>query len=235
MVSRKTGQDQPPPVRIISVNVGQPREVALHDRVVLTSIFKSPVQGRVAVRGHNIDGDRQADLRVHGGPYKAVYAYASEHYPYWANELPGFDLNWGGFGENLTLAGLTEEDAFIGDRFRVGSAILEITQPRMPCFKMNLRFGRSDMVKRFWRSGRSGIYFGIVEEGELGAGDELELLRRDSESVSVADVVRLYKGETNDEEAFERMLHSPLRGSWKQEIRERWQERPRALLVNKIS
>ena len=211
-------------VRIVSVNVGQPREIALRDRVVLTSIFKSPVQGRVAVRGHNIEGDRQADLRVHGGPYKAIYAYASEHYSYWAKELPDADLPWGSFGENLTLAGLTEEDAFIGDQFRAGSAVLEITQPRMPCFKMNLRFQRSDMVKRFWQSSYSGIYFGIVEEGELAAGDDLELLQRHAHAISVADVVRLYKGEIEDEQVFERMLAAPLRGSWKQQIRERWEE-----------
>ncbi|MBV8894968.1 MAG: MOSC domain-containing protein [Acidobacteriaceae bacterium] len=216
---------------ILSVNVGQPREIALRDRVVLTSIFKPPVHGRIAVRGHNIEGDRQSDLRVHGGPYKAVYAYAFEHYSYWANELPDTDLTWGAFGENLTLEGLTEEIAYIGDQYRAGSAVLEITQPRMPCFKLNLRFERSDMVKRFWRSGYSGIYFSIVEEGELGAGDELEFLNRRSRPISVAEVVRLYKGETHDEEVFERMLHSPLRGSWKQEIRERCAESPLPLFT----
>lgn len=215
---------------IVSVNVGQPREIALRGRVVLTSIFKSPVPGRVAVRGHSVEGDRQADLRVHGGPYKAVYAYASEHYSYWAGELPDADLTWGAFGENLTLAGLTEDDAFIGDQYRAGSAILEVTQPRMPCFKLNLRFDRSDMVRRFWRSGYSGIYFGIVEEGELAADDALALLQRDAQAISVAEVVRLYKGETNDEELFERMLQSPLRGSWRKEIRERWEETSLPLL-----
>lgn len=213
-------------MRIVSVNAGQPREIVLRDRVVLTSIFKNPVPGRVAVRGHNIEGDRQSDMRVHGGPYKALYAYASEHYPYWAGELSGATLAWGAFGENLTLAGLTEEDAVIGDQFRMGSAVLEITQPRMPCFKLNLRFERSDMVKRFWHSGFSGIYFGVVEEGELGAGDEVELLDRQQEGIRVADVVRLYKGETYDDDLFERMLRSPLRGGWKKEISERWEERP---------
>jgi MOSC domain-containing protein YiiM len=213
-------------MRIVSVNVGQPREIALRDRVVLTSIFKNPVPGRVAVRGHNLQGDRQSDLRVHGGPYKAVYAYASEHYPYWAAELEDTELPWGAFGENLTLAGLTEEEACIGDQFRMGSAVLEITQPRMPCFKLNLRFDRSDMVKRFWRSGFSGIYFGVVEEGELGAGDNVELLDRQKDGIRVADVVRLYKGEIYDDTLFARMLRSPLRGSWKKEISERWEDRP---------
>ena len=213
-------------MRIVSVNVGQPREIVLRDRVVLTSIFKHPVPGRVAVRGHNLEGDRQSDLRVHGGPYKAVYAYASEHYRYWAEELNSPELTWGAFGENLTLAGLTEEDAYIGDQFRFGSAVLEITQPRMPCYKLNLRFERGDMVKRFWLSGFSGIYFGVLEEGELDAGDEVELLNRQTQGIRVADVVRLYKGETYDDDLFEQMLRAPLRGAWKKEITERWEERP---------
>jgi len=197
----------------------------LHDRVVLTSIFKASVSGRVAVRGHNIEGDRQSDLRVHGGPHKAVYAYASEHYPYWAQRLPEADLGWGAFGENLTLEGLVEEDAHVGDHYRIGSALLRVTQPRMPCFKLNLRFGRSDMVKAFWKSGFAGIYFSIAEEGHLEVLDTVELVERQSESVSIADVVRLYKGEAQDEDLFDRMLRAPLSGSWKQEIRERWEER----------
>src|SRR5581483_6611436 len=216
-------------IRVLSVNVGQPQEVFLGDKVVLTSIFKKPIEGRVAVRRHNLAGDRQADLRVHGGPYKAVYAYASEHFPYWAAELPEMELPWGAFGENLTLSGLTEETAFIGDQFRVGSAVLQITQPRMPCFKLGIRFQRSDMVKRFWRSGYAVIYFAITEEGALETGDELELVHRDAGGVSLADVVRLYKGQTDDEQLFERMSRAPLRGSWKQEIRERWAERSLSL------
>jgi MOSC domain-containing protein YiiM len=211
-------------MHIVSVNIGQPREIQMNGRVVLTSIFKAPILGRVAVRRHNIEGDRQSDLRVHGGPYKAVYAYASEHYQYWKQQLPQADLSWSSFGENLTLEGLVEEDAHIGDAYQVGSAILTVTQPRMPCFKLNLRFGRSDMVKRFWNSGFSGIYFSVTEEGHLEAGAKIELLERQTKSVSVADVVRLYKGEVHDEELFQRMLQAPLHGSWKQEIRERWRE-----------
>jgi MOSC domain-containing protein YiiM len=213
-------------MNILSVNVGQPREVHLQGGVVLTSIFKTPVEGRLAVRKHNIEGDRQTDLRVHGGPNKAVYAYPSEHYPYWKTELPDAQLAWGAFGENLTLSGLTEIDAQIGDKYQVGSSVLEVTQPRMPCFKLNLRFQRSDMVKRFWRSGHSGIYFAIREEGELAAGDELHLVHRQTDSISIADVVRLYKRETHDEELYDRALRAPLRGSWKEEIRERWQQAP---------
>ena len=211
-------------MNILSVNVGQPRELQLEGRVVLTSIFKSPVQGRLKVQKHNIEGDRQADLRVHGGPNKAVYAYASESYSHWRQELPDSDLVFGAFGENLTLSGLTEEDAQIGDRYQVGSSVLEVTQPRMPCFKLNLRFNRGDMVKRFWRNGHSGIYFAIYEEGELQVGDEIHLLHREVNSVSIADVVRLYKRERHDPELLERALRAPLSGSWKQEIREAWQQ-----------
>jgi MOSC domain-containing protein YiiM len=208
-------------MRVISVNVGSPRRVQVDGRVVLTSIYKTPVHGRVAVRGYNLEGDRQADLRVHGGPYKAVYLYPSEHYDYWAAELPGADLPFGAFGENLTTAGLDEESANIGDQFRIGSVVLQVTQPRMPCFKLGLRFNRTDMVQRFWNSGRSGIYFSISREGELGSGDAIERVAADPEEVSVADVVRLYKGDTNDGALFARALRAPLYGSWKQEIRSR--------------
>lgn len=214
--------------RIVSVNVGQPREIATRNGTVLTSIFKSPVETRVAVRRHNLEGDRQSDLRVHGGPYKAVYAYPSEHYAYWSAELAGMDLPFGMFGENLTTVGLTEEGVHIGEQFRFGSAILQVTQPRMPCFKLALRFGRSDIVKRFWKSGYSGIYFAVIEEGELAKGDEIERLTQvtPTEPVNVAEVVSLYKGELDDPKLVDRVLNSPLRGSWKEDIRERWSARP---------
>ena len=211
-------------MRVVSVNVGSPRRVQVDGRVVLTSIYKTPVNGRVAVRNYNLEGDRQSDLRVHGGPYKAVYLYPSEHYDYWAEELPGADLPFGAFGENLTTAGLNEESAHIGDRFRIGSVVLQVTQPRMPCFKLALRFNRADMVQRFWNSGRSGIYFSISREGELGSGDTIERVAADPEEVSVADVVRLYKGDTSNGALVARALRAPLSGSWKQEIRSRGAE-----------
>jgi MOSC domain-containing protein YiiM len=155
---------------VLSVNVGQPTQVPVTYGTVLTSIFKSPVASRVAVRRHNIEGDRQSDLTVHGGPNKAVYCYASEHYSYWREQLPDKDLSvFGAFGENLTTEGIGEADIKIGDRFRVGSAVLQVTQPRMPCFKLNVRFDSPAMVKRFWQSGRSGIYFAVVEEGTSGS------------------------------------------------------------------
>jgi len=211
-------------MRVVSVNVGLPRKVQVGARVVLTSIYKTPVQRRVAVRRHNLEGDRQSDPRAHGGPYKAIYLYPLEHYAYWANELPGVDLPFGAFGENLTTEGLREESAHIGDRFRIGSAVLQVAQPRMPCFKLALRLNRPDMPNHFWNSGRSGIYFSIVREGELASGDTIEQVAEDPGRVSVADVVRLYKGDTSDGDLFARALRAPLYGSWKQDIRSRLAE-----------
>lgn len=206
---------------LASLNVGQPRQVETPTGMVLTSIFKSPVTGRFAVRAHNIEGDRQSDLTVHGGPYKAVYCYPEEHYEYWSAELPDYEFSPGNFGENLTTRGLDESEVAVGDRFRVGSAILQVTQPRMPCFKLGIRFGRADMVKRFWLSGRSGIYFSIVQEGDLAAGDPIEFLGGEPERISIADVVALYRGTKTDPDLRDRALRAPLYGSWKREMRER--------------
>ena len=211
--------------RIISLNVGKARDVpAANDRTVRTGIFKSAVVGPIALGLNGLSGDEQADLKVHGGPYKAVYSYASEHYSRWKQELGVDELAWGAFGENLTTAGLMEEDLVVGERFRVGSAILQVAQPRMPCFKLALRFGRSDMVKLFWASGRSGTYFSVVQEGEISAGDEMVKVQQELDGVTIADVVRLYSGATWESELRERALRSPLRGSWKQGIRERLTE-----------
>jgi len=207
--------------RILSVNVGMPQPVRTRSGTVLTSIFKTPVQSRVSVRHHNIQGDRQADLRVHGGPYKAIYSYSSEHYPFWKKQLPDMDLPFGMFCENLTTEGITEETVCIGDQFLMGSAVLLVTQPRMPCFKLGIRFGRADMVKLFWKSGLSGIYFSIVAEGDLAAGDAMERIARPHDAISVAEVVRLYRGDETSEAVLERALQAPLFGSWKAELRER--------------
>jgi MOSC domain-containing protein YiiM len=191
---------------------------------VRTGIFKSPIEGAVAVKRCNLEGDQIADLRVHGGPYKAVYLYPSEHYDYWKSELSLADLPFGAFGENLTTEGWTEETVHIGDRFRVGSSILQVSQPRMPCFKLALKFGRSDMVKKFWLSGRSGIYFSVVQEGSIERGDEIESVGRDPEKIRVADVVRLYKGDEWSPDVLERALRAPLFGSWKRDIQTRLTE-----------
>lgn len=206
---------------IVSVNVATPTTVSVQGKEVLTSIFKKPVEGRIAVRKHNIAGDRQADLTVHGGPHKAVYCYPEEHYAFWSEQLPDTKLVFGNFGENLTTRGLTEDVVQIGDQFRVGSAILQVTQPRMPCYKLGIRFGRADMVKRFWHSERPGIYFSVVEEGDLAAGDAIEKVAHVPDGVSVADVIALYKGTKQNPELVERALRAPLFGGWKQGLRER--------------
>src|SRR5262245_14390665 len=161
-------------MRILSVTVGRPRDVEWRGELVRTSIWKSPVAGRVALRGVNLAGDEQSDLRVHGGPEKAVYVYPSEHYAFWRAELPGVELGFGQFGENLTSEGLLEREISIGDRLRISNAELVVTQPRVPCFKLGIRFGRPEMVKRFLRAGRSGFYLAVVREGEIGAGDAVE-------------------------------------------------------------
>jgi MOSC domain-containing protein YiiM len=186
-------------MKVISVNVGFPREVLWKGKPVLTGIFKKPVTERVRVSYLNLEGDRQADLTVHGGEEKAVYAYPLEHYTYWQRELPDETLPWGSFGENLTIEGLSETNVNIGDRFRIGTTELMVTQPRFPCFKLNLKFGRDDMVKRFLNSRLSGIYFSVVQEGEVGVSDAIELVRRDENNITVADIVQIYVREANDD------------------------------------
>jgi MOSC domain-containing protein YiiM len=186
-------------MKLISVCVGLPREVSWKGKPVTTGIFKQPVAGRVMMRSLNLDGDQQADLTVHGGTEKAIYAYPMEHYAYWRQELPEEALPWGAFGENLTIEGLSETTVNIGDRFRIGTAEVMVTQPRFPCFKLNLKFGRDDMVKRFLNSRLSGIYFSVVQEGEVGAGDAIELVGRDEHNITVADIVKIYVREANDD------------------------------------
>ncbi|MDT8068419.1 MAG: MOSC domain-containing protein [Terriglobia bacterium] len=209
-------------MEVISVNVGEPRRIVWRDMTVLTAIFKQPVDGRVMVARRNLAGDRQADLRVHGGVKKAVYGYPAEHYEYWRGEFPEADLTWGNFGENLTTSGLLEDQVCIGDHLRVGSAVLMVTQPRMPCYKLAVRFNRDDMVKRFWLSRRPGYYFAVVEEGELGAGSRIEFVHRDSERVSVRDVVDLFLGRERSPELLGRALRlEVLPETWKDELRER--------------
>ena len=197
-------------MKVVSVNVGLPREVEWKGMTVSTGIFKEPVAGSVVVRGDNLEGDRQADLTVHGGRNKAVYGYASEHYPYWRSQLPKMDFPWGVFGENLTTEGVSEDSLHIGDRLRVGSAVLMVVQPRMPCYKLQIRFGRDDIIQRFLASGRSGFYFSIVEEGEVAAGSAIEFLHRDENKVSIADVNRMYLGQEPDAELAQRVLRVPV-------------------------
>ncbi len=182
----------PSPLRVISVNVGLPREVVWKGKTVLTGIFKEPVTGRISARRLDLDGDRQADLSVHGGPAKAIYVYPAEHYSYWREQFPTMNMPWGMFGENLTVEGLEEKTVHIGDQFRIGTARVVVTQPRFPCYKLGIKFQRDDMLKRFLQSGLTGFYLAVLEEGEIAAGDPLTLLARDENAVSVSDIISLY-------------------------------------------
>ncbi|MCZ6776135.1 MAG: MOSC domain-containing protein [Ignavibacteria bacterium] len=212
-------------MKLISVNVGLPREVIWKSRTVTTGIFKEPIESPVMVRKLNLDGDRQADLSVHGGLDKAVYGYPAEHYDYWRYELPGMNLPWGMFGENFTTEGLLEGAVNIGDRFRIGSSVLIVTQPRMPCSKLAVKFGRDDIVKRFLRSGRPGFYFSVLEEGEISVNDELALISRDENNVTVADITRLYVSEKDNLDLLHRAVQiEALPESWRGYFRHRIEE-----------
>jgi len=209
-------------MRVISVNVGQPRKLFLKGEIVETGIYKAPVQGRVAVRRLNLDGDRQADLTVHGGVDKAVYAYPAEHYEYWQEQFPEMDLPWGMFGENLSLTGLFEDTVHIGDQLQVGTARLMVTQPRLPCFKLGIKFERDDIIKRFLASGRTGFYFAVLEEGEVAAGDAISVLHRDERQVKVADIVRLYREDKYNVELMRRVIAvEALPEEWRDYFQER--------------
>ena len=215
-------------MNLISVNTGLPREVIWHGIQVTTGIFKQPIEGRVALRKLNLDGDRQADLTVHGGEHKAVYCYPLAHYGYWREELPGQALPMGAFGENFTTDGLLEDSVHIGDGFSVGSAEVIVTQPRLPCYKLGVRFQSDDMVKRFLASGRTGFYLAVTREGEVGADDDIKTTNRDPNGVPVSEITRLYlaKRYAHDDAA---SVHRALRvaalpESWKEYFRERLQK-----------
>ena len=177
------------------------------------------------LRTLNLDGDRQADLSVHGGPSKAVYVYPSEHYDYWKHELSEMELPWGMFGENFTTVGLFESKLNIGDKFRVGSAIVMVTEPRMPCYKLGIKFGRSDIVKRFLASERTGFYFAVLQEGEVGVGDAIELIDRSRDSLRVSDVTALYTHEKHNIGLLRRAIEvEALPESWKNYFQHRLQK-----------
>jgi MOSC domain-containing protein YiiM len=211
--------------KIISVNVGLPRDVLWHGHEVTTGIFKEPVDGRVFLRKLNLEGDRQADLTVHGGEYKAVYCYPLEHYGYWKKELPGQDLTAGNFGENFTTEGLLEDAIYLGDRFSIGSAEVAMTQPRLPCYKLGIRFQSDAMVKRFLASKRVGFYLAVTREGEVGAGDEIKEVSRDPNRVSMSEIIRLYLAKEYKDADIE-LVRRALRvaafpESWKKHFRAR--------------
>ena len=209
-------------MKIISLNVGLPRLVLRGEEPVSTGIFKQPVAGRVGLRKLNLEGDRQADLSVHGGPEKAVYLYPSEHYEFWRQELPDMDLPWGMFGENFTTTGFQETETNIGDRFRVGSAEVMVTQPRMPCYKLGIRFGRTDIIRKFLASERSGFYLSVSREGKVAAGDEFEQIEKNASGVRVVDVTRLYSSDKGNVDLIRRaMATEALPESWRSYFQER--------------
>jgi len=210
-----------PQPKLVSLQVGTPRAVQVDGGEVATAIFKSPVAKRIALHWLNLDGDKQADLSVHGGRDKTVYVYPSEHYPFWKKELPAVDLSWGAFGENFTTAGLLEDDVFLGDRFTIGTAEVVVTQPRLPCFKLNLKFDRDDMAKRFLASHRSGFYLRVLREGEVAAGDSIIRIHQDENRVSISDAMRIYLHEPNLDEIRQRALQVQyLSDSWRERFSE---------------
>jgi len=212
-------------MKLISVNVGLPREVLWHGTPVITGIFKHPVEGRIQLRRLNLDGDRQADLTVHGGAHKAVYCYPIEHYAYWRNELPGRDLPPASFGENFTTEGMPfENEVHLGDRFSIGEAEVIVTQPRLPCFKLGIRFDDDHIVKRFLESGRTGFYVAVTRPAEVGAGDEIRLLARDPHNVSISQITRLHVAPWHSAAdaavARRALLVESLPEAWKDDLRD---------------
>jgi MOSC domain-containing protein YiiM len=213
-------------MKLISVNVGTPRLVVWNEQPVSTGIYKTPVEGAVMLRTLNLDGDRQADLTVHGGVSKAVYVYPVEHYGYWRDQLPDTELPLGMFGENFNTEGLDESTLNIGDRFRIGETEVMVTEPRMPCYKLGIKFGRSDILRRFLASGRTGFYLSVLREGKVKAGDLIELLVRDQNNVKVADITRLYARDKDDVETLRRAIAvEALPDSWRDYFRKRLAKR----------
>ena len=212
-------------MKLVSVNTGLPREVTWHGRSVTTGIYKDPVAGRVTLRKLNLDGDRQADLSVHGGEYKAVYCYPIAHYDCWKRELPGRELAVGMVGENFTVEGFQEDSVHLGDQLSVGSAEAIVTQPRLPCYKLGIRFQSDEMVRRFLASGRTGFYLAVTRQGEVGAGDEIKVVGRDANEVPVSEITRLYIAKRYgdaDVASLRRALRiAALPDSWKEYFRQR--------------
>jgi len=205
------------PLRLVSLNVARPRLTLYKGAPINTGIFKHPAAGPVQLRALNLDGDRQADLSVHGGPFKAVYGYPSEHYAFWGRELPSMDLPWGMFGENFTTEGLAESDLHIGDRLQVGTAIVMVRQPRTPCYKLAAKFQRDDILERFLRSGRSGFYFSVEQEGTVQAGDSFEFVSRDEPAVTIEEMNQLFVEDKYNRVLLEKAIASPsLPEDWRE-------------------
>jgi MOSC domain-containing protein YiiM len=209
-------------LKLVSLNVARPRLVVYQGKTINTGIFKEPVSGPVQLRTLNLDGDRQADLSVHGGPYKAVYGYPSEHYPFWRQELPTIDFPWGMFGENFTTSGLAEDELHVGDRFQIGAAIVMVRQPRVPCYKLAAKFQRDDMLDRFLRSGRSGFYFSVEQEGSVAADDDFQLLKRNENGITIAEMNRLFVREKYNQQLLRKAIDTAaVPDSWRDYFSER--------------
>jgi MOSC domain-containing protein YiiM len=209
-------------MKLLSLNVARPRLVVYNGRSVSTGIFKQPVSGPIQLRTLNLDGDRQADLAVHGGPFKAVYAYPSEHYEFWREELPGTQLPWGMFGENFTTEGMFEPDLHIGDRLQVGTAVITVRQPRMPCFKLALKFQRDDIIARFLSSGRSGVYFSVEREGMVEAGNEFAFLSHEPQAITIAEMNVLFAEDRYNRALLEKAMATPaLPEDWREYFHKR--------------
>jgi len=209
-------------LNLVALSVGGPQHVDWRGETVRTSIFKERVAGLRHVAFLNIHGDEQSDLSVHGGRDKAVYAYPSEHYAFWHGELSNPGLAWGGFGENLTTEGLTERDVCIGDRLRIGNAEFVVTQPRLPCFKLAIRHGRLDIVRRFQRSGRSGFYLSVARQGELQEDDAIEFIARDERRLSIAATLQLFHAADVDVDVLRRAAsHPSMAATWRQAFEKR--------------
>jgi MOSC domain-containing protein YiiM len=213
-------------VKLVALNVARPRLVVYKGKTINTGIFKLPVSGPLRLRTLNLDGDRQADLSVHGGPYKAVYGYPAEHYPFWRQELPGVDLPWGMFGENFTTTGLAEDELHVGDRFQIGSSIVMVRQPRTPCHKLAAKFQRDDILERFLLSGRSGFYFSVEQEGSVAEGDAFQLLERNQEGITISEMNRLFVREKYNPELLRKAIGTAaLPEDWREYFSERWDQR----------
>jgi MOSC domain-containing protein YiiM len=209
-------------MKLISLNVARPQLAVYRDTTISTGIFKKPVSGPISLRTLNLDGDRQADLAVHGGPYKAVYGYPSEHYDFWRQELLGASLPWGMFGENFTTEGLSEVDLHIGDRLQIGTAVIMARQPRIPCYKLAVKFQRTDILARFLRSGRTGFYFSVEQEGTVAAGDSFEFLSREPQAISIAEMNRLFAEDKYNASLLEKAIATPvLPEDWRDYFRKR--------------
>ena len=193
-------------MKLISLNVARPRLAVYKGTTINTGIFKEPVTGPVQLSTLNLEGDRQADLSVHGGPHKAVYAYPSEHYAYWHKELPGVNLPWGMFGENFTTSGLNEHELHVGDRFQIGSATVMVRQPRVPCYKLAAKFQRDDILERFLHSGRSGFYFSVEQEGLVPSGAPFKFISQDRRGITIAEMNRLFVSEKYNRELLQKAL-----------------------------